>query len=164
MQHFLISMTKGLETATYSLNLLLTVCYTILAVGCVTTYLYHTSHRLFWGLFLLLLTCSCIGYLALNIVKQVLMSFILPENLSAILPPAKAEKRKAKIENKICGLCTISIFIIGIIMVPYSQTFTGDPWWVTVHSTSMFWISVPFGFGTFLQPFLYDSILRGTEL
>lgn len=163
MRHFLISIAKAFEFVTYALFLLLSVCYAILAIACATTYLYRTSHRLWGYLFLLFLFYGCIGYLILNIAKHILMIFIPVHDRSSILPPSNAEKRKNRVENKILDVCTVAIYIVGIIMVPYSQTFTGDPWWATVHTISMFQIAVPFFFGNFFQTLLYNSILKWSK-
>ena len=73
------------------------------------------------------------------------------------------QKERRKKEEKILGFMLFASILVGRLMVGgYSQTFTGDPWWVTVEETQLV-AGVPFMFCRGLQEMAWDSILKAKE-
>lgn len=138
---------RGIDTFLRHLNVLLNVCFLVIAVGCISTKAYHTAYRQLWEVIFGLTLWISVGYLLCNILESILMRCVNSEAIVLMYPHDVTEKRYRyfEIECKISWLVAIAIDIAGRIMVGwYIQTFTGDPWWASIKTSSfvltMIWL------------------------
>lgn len=165
MQRFLVSIAKALERFLHSLERVLAVGIFILTLGCITTYLHHTAYRQMWLLFITLLVFGCIGGALLGLVEFALVESIRPENMGTAFCFGQIARQKEgrKKGGEILGFMLFTSIMIGRLMIGgYSQTFTGDPWWVTVDEAQLV-AGVPFMFCRGLQEMAWDSILKAKK-
>lgn len=165
MQRFLVSISKGMERFLYNLERVLTAGIFILTLGCITTYLHHTAYRQIWQLFITILVFGCIGGALFSLVEFALVESIHPENMGAAFSFGQIvrQKERWKKRGKVLGFMLIASILIGRLMVGgYSQTFTGDPWWVTVEQAQLV-AGVPFMFCRSLREMTWDSILKARK-
>lgn len=165
MQRLIIFTAKALEKFLYGLERVLSVGIFILAIGCITTYLYHTTYHQIWLAVITVLACGAIGGALLNVVEFALVESIHPENMATAFFYGQIERWKTKLEKegKILRCMAFATVIIGRFMIGgYPQAFTGDPWWVTV-DYAPFATMIPFGFYQGLQSMICSSILKARK-
>ena len=139
MQRFLIHITKWLVGIVHALNWIFNFYAASIVVGCVSTYLYHTTNRQEWGVFVSLFTRGIIVYLLLILITNAILAYVPIGNLPSVMSYEKAAKAYDALGVEIVFLFVAWVVttIVGRIMVNgYVQTFTGDPWWSTLYLAS----------------------------
>lgn len=162
MQRFLIHITKWIETIICNLSWIFTICVATLSVGCISTVLYHTTHRQEWQVFMVLLLRCIVAYLVLIIMASVLVALIKPDGKSAIMSYEKVNLtcKINQIEANICGFVWFVAIGVGRKMLNGGvQVFTGDPWYTAVYSVSfrilfLYFVCKLFQFRLICEPLL----------
>lgn len=166
MQRFLIHIAKGLEVIIRVLNWVFNICVAILSAGCISTFLYHTTHREEWRVFIGLLLPCMVVYLVLVITVSVLLALIKPDGRSAIMSYKKVKMihRGGKIGVSIVFIVFIVVIKVGRKMLNGGpQVFSGDPWWPAVANAS-FWILFLFYASKILHCRLFcEPLLKAME-
>ena len=107
----------------------------LLAVGCMSTYIYRTTHRYGCAVFLKFLLYGVIGYFLILALQYILVVHF--NKYAFHCEGLKKAKRKINVESTIFFSLGIASDVIGRIMIGgYTQTFKGDPWWASVSRTT----------------------------